>query len=97
MSETKQTVGEQIMGYLHAKGRKTRQAGKATTEEIATAIGVPVKQVYDRCYWLATRDGVLTGSGKGKGKVWRTAKKARKAPAKAEKTAPETAEPTSEG
>jgi hypothetical protein len=68
-----------IVEYLTAKGRKARKAGTASTEEIANAIGKPLKYTYDRLYWLAKREGRLVMAGSGKSAVWRTPIKARKA------------------
>ncbi len=83
MSDTKTTAGASILEFLKAKGKKTRQAGTATTEEIAAAIDKPVKYTYDRLFWLEKREGVLQSTGTGKNRVWRTAKKARPAKEKA--------------
>jgi hypothetical protein len=67
-----------IIEFLAAKGRKSRKAGTATTEEIATAIGKPIKYTYDRLFWLAKRESRLLMSGSGKAAVWRSVPKARK-------------------
>lgn len=83
-----------IVEYLTAKGRKSRKAGTATTQEIADALGLPLKYTYDRLYWLAKREGRLLMTGSGKAAVWRTPIKARKGkPAAAEEAAP-ASEPT---
>jgi hypothetical protein len=87
MSDTKKTAGEQILEFLRDKGKKARKAGTATTEEIAAAIGKPIKYTYDRLFWMEKKDGVLQSSGVGKARVWRTAKKAR--PAKAQEATQE--------
>ncbi len=70
-----------IVEFLNAKGRKNRKAGTATTEEIAAAIGKPLKYTYDRLYWLAKRENRLLMVGSGKAAVWRSVPKARKATA----------------
>lgn len=87
MSDTKTTkssLSSLAIEFLAAKGRKNRKAGTATTEEIAVAIGYPLKQTYDRLYWLAKREGKLLMAGSGKAAVWRSIPKVRKA--KAEST-----------
>jgi hypothetical protein len=94
MSDTKVTkpsLSSLAIEFLAAKGRKNRKAGTATTEEIATAIGYPLKQTYDRLYWLAKRESRLLMIGSGKAAVWRSMPKARKAKAEpaAEAPAPE--------
>lgn len=92
MSESTKTLGEQILSYLAAKGRKARKAGTASVAEVAEAIGAPAKAVADRCWWMEHKDGVLVSSGEGRTRVYRTkptkragVKKASKAPS----TAPE--------
>lgn len=89
MSDTKTTAGQTMLDHLKAKGKKARKAGTATTEELATAAGIPVKQAYDRLWWMEKKDGTLVSTGTGKARVWRTTPKARKAKAEA-------AEPTTE-
>lgn len=76
-----------IVEFLAAKGRKARKAGTATTQEIADALGLPIKYTYDRLYWLARRENRLLMTGSGKTAVWRSVPKARKA--KAEETVAE--------
>ncbi len=68
-----------IVEFLAAKGRKNRKAGTATTEEIAEALGLPLKYTYDRLYWLAKRESRLLMSGSGKAAIWRSVPKVRKA------------------
>jgi len=83
MSDTKTTAGQTMLDFLRAKGKKARKAGTATTEELATAAGIPVKQAYDRLWWMEKKDFTLVSTGTGKARVWRTAPKARKAAAEA--------------
>lgn len=90
MSDTKKNAGTVMLDFLKAKGKKARKAGTATTEELAAAAGIPVKQAYDRLWWMEKKDGTLQSTGTGKARVWRTAKKAR--PAKAEEAASEATE-----
>ena len=75
---TKSTLSSLILDLLAAK-RKAHKTGTATTEELALAVGYPLKQVYDRAYWLAKREGKLTMIGSGKGAVWRAVPMSRKA------------------
>lgn len=83
MSDTKKTAGETMLDHLRAKGKKARKAGTATTEELATVAGIPVKQAYDRLWWMEKKDGTLVSQGTGKARVWRTTPKPRKAAAEA--------------
>jgi len=79
MSATKKTnAGETMLNHLRAKGKKSRKAGTATTEELATVAGIPVKEAYDRLWWLEKKSGVLVSTGTGKNRVWRSTPKARK-------------------
>ena len=80
----KPSLSSLAIEYLAAKGRKNRKAGTATTEEIAEAIGYPLKQTYDRLYWLAKRENRLLMAGSGKAAVWRSMPKARKTKPEAE-------------
>ena len=75
----KSSLSSLIVEFLAAKGKKSRKAGIATTEELATAVGYPLKQVYDRAYWLAKREGKLQMTGSGKAALWRSVPKVRKA------------------
>lgn len=68
-----------MIEFLAAKGRKSRKAGTATTEEIAAHIGQSVKYTYDRLWWLAKKESKLLMIGSGKSAVWRSVPKARKA------------------
>lgn len=79
MSDTKKTAGQTMLDHLRAKGKKARKAGTATTEELAAVAGIPVKQAYDRLWWMEKKDGTLVSSGTGKERVWRTTPKPRKA------------------
>ncbi len=79
----KSSLSSLIVEFLAAKGRKSRKAGTATTEELATATGYPIKQCYDRCYWLAKRESKLLMTGSGKSAVWRSVPKVRKPKAEA--------------
>ncbi len=83
MSDTKATkkpaTSTLIVEFLAAKGRKNRKAGTASTEEIAEALGLPIKYTYDRLYWLAKRENRLQMTGSGKAAIWRSVPKARKA------------------
>lgn len=67
-----------IVEFLRAKGKAKKQAGIATTQEIADAIGKPLKYTYDRLYWLAKREHRLVMNGSGKNATWRSVPKARK-------------------
>lgn len=78
MDNTK-NAGATMISYLAAKGKKSRKAGTATTEELAEVIGKTVKYTYDRLFWLAKREGKLLMVGSGKAAVWRSMPKARKA------------------
>ena len=88
MNDTKTTkkpsLSSLIVEFLAAKGRKSRKAGIATTEELAAAVGYPLKQVYDRAYWLAKRESKLQMTGSGKAALWRSTPKVRKAKAESE-------------
>ena len=84
----KKNIGQIMIDHLVAKGRATRQAGRATTEELAAAAGVSLKDAYCRLWWLASKEGRLVKSGRGKAAVWRTAPKARKAAPKPAVEAP---------
>jgi len=72
-----------IIEFLAAKGKKARKAGVASTEEIATALNLPIKYTYDRLYWLAKRENRLLMVGSGKAALWRSVPKVRKAKAEA--------------
>ena len=78
MSDTKKNAGQVMLDFLKAKGKKARKAGTATTEELAAAAGIPVKQAYDRLWWMERKDNVLVSTGTGKSRVWRTTPKPRK-------------------
>lgn len=91
MSDTKKNAGQAMLNYLREKGKKARKAGTATTEELAAVAGIPVKQAYDRLWWMEKKDGTLQSTGTGKDRVWRTAKKER-AKAEAVETEPAAAE-----
>lgn len=75
------STSDLIVEFLAAKGRKSRKAGIATTQEIADHIGKPVKYTYDRLWWLAKKDSRLIMIGSGKAAQWRSVPKARKAKA----------------
>lgn len=92
MSDAKKTAGQKMLDHLRAKGKKARKAGTATTEELAAVAGIPVKEAYDRLWWLEKKSGVLVSSGTGKNRVWRSTPKPRK---KAEETTVETPAQTS--
>lgn len=94
MSDTKKTAGQTMLDFLRAKGKKARKAGTATTEELAAAAGIPVKQAYDRLWWMASKDGTLVRTGSGKAAVWRTTPRPRKA--KSEASEAETIAPAAE-
>lgn len=79
MSDTKKNAGNAMLEFLRAKGKKARKAGTASTEELAAAAGIPVKQAYDRLWWMEKKDGTLVSTGTGKNRVWRTTPKTRKA------------------
>jgi hypothetical protein len=79
MSDTKKNAGNTMLEFLKAKGKKARKAGTATTEELAAAAGIPVKQAYDRLWWMEKKDGTLVSTGTGKNRTWRTTPKPRKA------------------
>lgn len=85
MSDTnvtkKPVTSNLIVEFLAAKGRKSRKAGVATTEEIAAHIGKSVKYTYDRLWWLAKKENRLLMIGSGKTATWRSVPKARKAKA----------------
>lgn len=86
MSDAKKNAknaGNTMLEFLRAKGKKARKAGTATTEELAAAAGIPIKQAYDRLWWMESKDGTLTSTGTGKNRVWRTTPKPRKARAEA--------------
>lgn len=85
----KKNAGETMLEFLRAKGKKARKAGTATTEELAAAAGIPVKQAYDRLWWMEKKDGTLVSTGTGKNRVWRTTPKTRKAKAEAPKASAE--------
>lgn len=74
----KKNAGETMLEFLRAKGKKARKAGQATTEELAAAAGIPVKQAYDRLWWMEKKDGTLVSQGTGKNRVWRSTPKTRK-------------------
>lgn len=78
MSDAKKTAGQIMLDHLKAKGKKARKAGTATTEELAAAAGIPVKQAFDRLWWLEKKSGVLVSTGTGKNRTWRTTPKPRK-------------------
>jgi hypothetical protein len=94
MSDTNATVktpatSDLIVEFLRAKGKAKKQAGTATTQEIADHIGKSVKYAYDRLWWLAKKESRLIMIGSGKTAVWRSVPKARKAKAEAvEATSP---------
>lgn len=77
----KPATSDRIVEFLRAKGKAKKQAGVATTTEIAEALGLPVKYTYDRLYWLAKRENRLVMTGSGKAATWRSVPKARKAKA----------------
>jgi ribosomal protein RSM22 (predicted rRNA methylase) len=86
MSDTNATVktpatSDLIVEFLAAKGRKSRKAGIATTQEIADHIGKSLKYTYDRLWWLAKKESRLLMIGSGKTATWRSVPKARKAKA----------------
>jgi hypothetical protein len=92
----KKNAGETMLEFLRAKGKKARKAGQATTEELAAAAGIPVKQAYDRLWWMEKKDGTLVSQGTGKNRTWRTTPKVRKpAEAKAPKAPKAVASPIS--
>jgi len=84
-----------MIEYLREKGKAKKQAGIASTEEIANALGLPLKYTYDRLYWLAKRENRLVMNGSGKAATWRSVPKARKA--KAEEAPASEPAPTVEG
>jgi len=90
MSNSKATkspaTSTRIFEFLAAKGKKSRKAGTASTEEIAEALDLPIKYCYDRLYWMAKRENRLLMVGSGKAALWRSVPKARKA--KAEEATP---------
>lgn len=63
------TLGFTIVAYL--KRHKT-----ATTEQLAKAGKVSVSEAYSRAYWMAKKEGILAGTGKGASKEWRLTAKA---------------------
>jgi len=82
------SASDTMIAYLAAKGKKSRKAGTATTEELAGVIGKSIKYTYDRLFWLAKRESRLLMTGSGKAAVWRSVPKARKVKAE-EVSAPE--------
>lgn len=78
MSDAKKNAGQTMLDFLRAKGKKARKAGTATTEELAAAAGIPVKEAYDRLWWLEKKSGLLVSTGTGKNRIWRTTPKPRK-------------------
>lgn len=80
------SASDTMIAYLAVKGKKSRKAGTATTEELATVIGKSIKYTYDRLWWLAKKDSKLLMVGTGKSAVWRSMPKVRKV-----KAAPESA------
>ena len=94
VSLKKLPASSRIFEYLAAKGKKARKAGTATTEEIALALDLPMKLVYDRLFWLAKRENKLLMIGSGKAAVWRSVPKARKAKVEATAAAVEAEVPT---
>lgn len=77
----KPATSDRIVEFLREKGKAKKQAGVATTQEIAEALGLPLKYTYDRLYWLAKRESRLLMTGSGKSALWRSVPKARKAKA----------------
>lgn len=75
MNDTKRSAGKLMMNHLAQKGKGTKKAGTASTEELAAVAGIPVAQAYSRLYWLETKDGKLESTGKGVARVWRLARK----------------------
>jgi len=82
------SASDTMIAYLAAKGKKSRKAGTATTEELAEVIGKSIKYTYDRLFWLAKRESRLLMTGSGKAAVWRSVPKVRKVKAE-EASAPE--------
>lgn len=75
------SASETMIEYLNAKGRKTKKAGTATTEELAAVLGKSTKYTYDRLFWLAKRENKLLMVGSGKAAIWRSVPKLRKSKA----------------
>lgn len=77
---TKSTnVGTTIMSKLRDTAKRSGDV-KATlsTEELAKAAGVSLKDAFSRLWWLETKEGLLVSTGKGKTRKWRLSAKGRK-------------------
>lgn len=78
-SEPVRSAGEIMLTKLrdHAKRSKNPKIG-LSTEVLATAAGVSLKDGYSRLWWLESKEGLLVSTGKGKERVWRLSSKGRK-------------------
>lgn len=77
--KNEKTAGETMMAKIrdHAKRAKNDRAG-LSTEALAKAADVSLKDAYSRLWWLEKKEGLLVSTGKGKEKQWRLSSKGRK-------------------
>ena len=78
-SSKKRNVGKIMMDHLLEIGRAKKKAGQANTVTLAMVAGIPVSQAYSRLFWLETREGKLESVGKGEARVWRLARRSKRA------------------
>ncbi len=78
-NEHVKSAGETMMTKLrdHAKRQKNPKAG-LSTEALAEAAGISLKDAYSRAWWLESKEGLLVSTGKGKERIWRLSSKGRK-------------------
>ena len=77
--KNEKSAGETMMTKIrdHAKRAKNDKAG-LSTEALAKAADISLKDAYSRLWWLEKKEGLLVSTGKGKEKVWRLSSKGRK-------------------
>ncbi len=76
---TRKNTGETMMTKIrdHAKRSKDDKAA-LTTEALAKAANVSMKDAFSRLWWLEQKEGLLVSKGKGKAREWRLSAKGRK-------------------
>lgn len=77
MSDKNMKPGDIMVALLEARSKKARKPVSLTTEVLAEAAGVPIKQAYDRLWWMEKRMGLLQSTGVGKDRLWRIKPSAR--------------------
>ncbi len=77
--KNEKSAGETMMTKLrnHAKRAGDDKAG-LSTEVLAKAADISLKDAYSRLWWLQNKENLLVSTGKGKEKVWRLSSKGRK-------------------